>query len=44
VKGKISDYRYGAATGNYRLVYARRFNVNHRVKKILEPIPEYMGK
>ena len=44
VKGEISDYKYGVATGNYRLILARRFQVNHRVKKMLEPIPDIMGK
>ncbi len=44
VKGVASDYQYGVATGNYRLLYAIRFKVNHKVRKMLEPIPSIMGK
>jgi hypothetical protein len=35
--GKASGYQYAINTGNYRLVYARRFAVNRRMKKILGP-------
>ena len=43
-KGEITNYKYGIATGNYRLIFTRRFKVNHKVKKILEPIPAIIGK
>ncbi len=42
--GENTDYRYTVGVGNYRLVYARRFNLNRKMKKILEPIPEIMGE
>lgn len=35
--GKASGYQYAINTGNYRLVYARRFAVNRRMKRILGP-------
>jgi hypothetical protein len=35
--GKTSGYQYAINTGNYRLVYARRFAVNRRMKRILGP-------
>jgi hypothetical protein len=44
VAGTTSHYDYGAVTGNYRLIYAKRFKRNHRVRKILEPIPTIIGK
>jgi hypothetical protein len=44
VKGEVSNYKYGVATGNYRLIVAKRFRVGHRVKKALQPIPDIMGK
>jgi len=44
MKGETSNYTYTAGAGNYRLVYARRFTLNRKTKKLLEPIPEIMGK
>ena len=38
VKGGASNYKYLIASGNYRLIYARRFTVNRKVKNILQPI------
>lgn len=35
--GKASGYQYALNTGNYRLVYARRFAINHKMKTILGP-------
>jgi hypothetical protein len=34
-EGKASDYQYNLGAGNYRLVYARRIPLNHRMKDIL---------
>src|SRR5450432_623715 len=42
--GESSDYHYTVDVGNYRLIYSRRFNLNRKVKKILAPIPEIIGK
>ncbi len=36
-EGKASGYQYYIGTGNYRLVYARRFAINHKMKMILGP-------
>jgi hypothetical protein len=44
MRGESSDYHYTVDVGNYRLIYARRFNLNRKVKKILAPIPEIIGK
>ncbi|HEY4154530.1 MAG TPA: DUF4421 domain-containing protein [Puia sp.] len=44
VRGGSSGYQYGVATGNYRLIFARRFKVNRKVKKVLAPIPDIIGK
>ena len=38
VKGRESNYKYLITAGNYRLIYARRFSINHKVKKVLQPI------
>ncbi|MBS1600145.1 MAG: DUF4421 domain-containing protein [Bacteroidetes bacterium] len=38
MRGDASDYRYRISSGNYRLIYARRFHINHKVKKVLQPI------
>ena len=38
-KGNSTDYHYGISAGNYRLVYARRFSLDRKTKKLLEPIP-----
>jgi len=43
MKGETSNYGYTAGVGNYRLVYARRFNLGRKTKMLLEPIPEIMG-
>jgi hypothetical protein len=43
VKGESSGYRYGIATGNYRIIFAKRFRVNHKVRKMLQPIPDMIG-
>jgi hypothetical protein len=38
VKGTSSDYKYFITTGNYRLIYAKRFALNRKTKKVLNPI------
>ncbi len=43
-KGGISDYRYGITAGNYRLIYAKRFRINRKVRKMLQPIPAIIGQ
>jgi hypothetical protein len=43
-KGETSGYRYGIATGNYRLIFAKRFKINRKVRKILQPIPTITGQ
>jgi hypothetical protein len=43
LRGASSVYKYTVDVGNYRLVYAKRFNLDRRTKKILEPIPELFG-
>jgi Domain of unknown function (DUF4421) len=40
VRGQASNYQYTFLSGNYRLMYARRFNLNRKVKKVLSPISE----
>ena len=40
IRGQASDYRYTFLSGNYRLMYARRFILNRKVKKVLTPISE----
>lgn len=40
-KGKTSGYEYTMRTGNYRLVYARRIAINHKMKKIIGTDPAY---
>ena len=44
MKGQTSDYSYTTGVGNYRLIYARRFNLDRKTKKLLEPIPEIIGQ
>ena len=44
MKGQTSNYNYTANAGNYRLVYARRFTLDRKTKKLLEPIPEIIGQ
>lgn len=44
IHGPYSDYKYSVGTGNYRLIYARRLALSHKVKKALQPIPDIMGK
>jgi hypothetical protein len=44
MKGESSDYSYKITSGNYRLVYTRRFSLGQKVKKVLEPIPDILGK
>lgn len=44
MKGQTSNYSYTADAGNYRLVYAKRFNLGRKTKKLLEPIPEIIGQ
>ena len=41
-KGAYTGYRYSVSTGNYRLIYARRLTLSHKVKKVLQPINELM--
>ena len=38
IRGGASDYKYLFTTGNYRLIFAKRFSVNRKVKKALQPI------
>jgi uncharacterized protein DUF4421 len=40
IKGQASNYQYTFLSGNYRLMYARRFTLNKKVKKVLSPISE----
>jgi len=40
VRGEASDYKYAVATGNYRLIFAKRFLLNRKVKNVLGPINE----
>jgi hypothetical protein len=44
MKGEGTDYHYTVGVGNYRLIYARRFNLDRKTKKILEPIPAIIGQ
>jgi hypothetical protein len=44
MKGQSSNYSYTAGAGNYRLIYARRFKLGRKTKKLLEPIPEIIGQ
>ena len=44
LRGAQSLYHYTAGVGNYRLVYAKRFNLNRQTKKILAPIPQILGQ
>jgi hypothetical protein len=43
MKGAETEYNYSTIVGNYRLIYARRFALDPKVKKILKPIPEILG-
>jgi hypothetical protein len=38
VKGPASNYKYTIDAGNYRLIFAKRFILNRKVKKVLAPI------
>ena len=38
IKGGGSDYRYRITTGNYRLIYAKRFALGRKTKKALKPV------
>ena len=40
LKGAGSAYKYKISVGNYRLVFAKRFNLDRKTKKLLEPIPK----
>jgi hypothetical protein len=44
MKGQATNYSYTVGVGNYRLIYARRFNLDRKTKKLLEPIPSIMGQ
>src|SRR5450432_2886629 len=44
MKGANMGYNYTVDVGNYRLVYARRFNLDRKTKRILEPIPAILGQ
>jgi len=37
LQGKEFDYRYSITAGNYRLVYARRIAISHKMKQIIGP-------
>jgi hypothetical protein len=39
LKGAASGYSYQVNAGNYRLIYARRLALPHRVRKVLAPVP-----
>jgi hypothetical protein len=43
MRGERSGYHYTVAVGNYRLIYARRFNLSRKTKEILKPIPAIIG-
>jgi len=38
VTGAGSGYNYRITTGNYRLIFAKRFSINRKVKQMLQPI------
>ena len=40
VRGQASGYQYSFYSGNYRLMYARRFVLGRKVKKVLTPITD----
>jgi hypothetical protein len=44
LRGGSSQYHYDAIVGNYRLIYAKRFTLDRKVKKILAPIPNILGQ
>jgi Domain of unknown function (DUF4421) len=44
MRGESSGYHYTVAVGNYRLIYARRFNLSRKTKEILKPIPAIIGQ
>lgn len=44
MKGESPDYAYTVGVGNYRLGYARRFNLSPNARQLLAPIPEIIGK
>ncbi len=44
MKGKSTLYSYDVSVGNYRLIYARRFSLDRKTKKLLEPIPQIIGQ
>jgi hypothetical protein len=43
VKGNGSGYQYQISPGNYRLIYARRFTLGHKVKKVLKPLNDIIN-
>jgi hypothetical protein len=43
-KGKGPEYNYNIGVGNYRLIYARRFHLGRKTKKMLAPIPVIIGQ
>ena len=42
-KGASSEYSYEIVLAITGMVFTKRFNLDHKVKKILEPIPEILG-
>jgi hypothetical protein len=44
LRGAQTLYEYTASTGNYRLIYARRFSLDRNTKKLLKPIPDILGQ
>jgi hypothetical protein len=44
MKGETSDYSYTAGAGNYRFIYAQRFNLSRKTRKMLAPIPDFIGQ
>jgi Domain of unknown function (DUF4421) len=43
VKGNGTGYQYVISPGNYRLIYARHFTLNRRVKKALQPLDDILA-
>lgn len=44
MRGVNTAYQYTIGVGNYRLIYAKRFNLDRKTKKILSPIPDILGQ
>jgi hypothetical protein len=44
MRGANTNYHYTVGVGNYRLVFAKRFNLNRKTKQLLAPIPDILGQ